>query len=238
MNNEIIIPLSENYDSLEQISSNRFGIKLGGHKLKICNIDKYINRQTNRESLKICFDLADGDENDGCFERDYNNKERMFTKVFWPVEGTNYLSLNPRYEIYIKKFITTVKKSNPNTRIDDIAGKPFNFTQLIGLYVGGEFGLEEYKKDDNIIARLSLFNFKSINDLPYLKEPQVKLLDGSYISYKTYINNYLDEEKDNYTDLYTEQDYNNNYIENNSVYNNTPIYDNTDLGIEENKYDF
>lgn len=233
MKEDIIIQLSKDYDNAEQINSNYFRLKLGGHKLKIWDICKHTNERTNRTSLKVCFDLADGDENDGCFEKDYNDKAKKFTEVFWAFEGTNYLSLDPRYEIFIKRFNTAVKKSNPDVEIEDKAGELFNFSQLIGLYVGGEYGLEEFMKDGEITTRLSLLNFKAIDDLPYLKEPRVKLLDGTYQSYSDYSKEHqFNEDEDSYTNLDAEEHYNVIYA------GRKEPQEDIDLGFGEDNYNF
>ena len=148
-------------------------------------------------------------------------------------EGTNYLSLDPRYEIFIKRFITAVKKSNPDVEIEDKAGERFNFTQLIGLYVGGEYGLEEFMKNGEITTRLSLLNFKPIDDLPYLKEPQVKLLDGTYQSYSDYSKEHqFNEDEDSYTNLDAEEHFNVIYA------GRKESQEDIDLGFGEDNYDF
>lgn len=190
-----IITLSNDYEHLEEIISNYFGLKLGGHKLQITDICKHINPINNNISIKVCFDMADGDENDGCFKKEYESKFKKYTNVYWPVEGTKYLSLNPRYELYMKNFIKAVKKSN-DVEINDIAGKDLDLSQFIGLYVGGEFGLEESTREGITTARFSLFNFKAIEDLPYIREARVKLDTGVYQSYDLYLKEHEFTEED------------------------------------------
>jgi len=227
--------LSKDYNNLEEIASNRYGIRYGDHKIRIWGIRKHINPNNNNTSLKICFDMADGDEKDGCFEEEYNSKHNKFTNVYWPFEGTRYLSLDPRYELYIKKLIKAVKKSNPDVEINDKADELFDFNQLIGLYVGGEFGLEEFKQDGEITTRLSLFKFKPITDLSDSMEPQVKLYDGTFQSYRDYIEEHQsteNEDVDCYTNLDKEEHYNIIYA------GRKETQEDIDLGFEEDDYNF
>lgn len=235
MNMDNTILLSKNYDHLEEMASNRYGIKYGDHKLKIWGIRKYRNPNNNNISLKVCYDMADGDENDGCYEKNYNSKLGRFAEVHWDPEATRYLSLDPRYELYIKKLIKAVKKSNPDVEIKDKADEPFDFSQLVGLYVGGELGLEEFKKDGEITTRLSLFKFKSIYDLSDSIEPQVKLYDGTFQSYSNYMEEHQsneNEDVDCYTNLEKEEHYNNVYAERKET------QEDNDLGFEEEELPF
>ena len=199
--------LSKEYDNLESIQSKFYKEKLtGGHKIKIIKVEKYTNPKSGNKSIKIYYDFADGLSTDGCMLREFRKKKEMFDEVYYPIEGTTFLSTKPEFEIYVKKLIKSAKSSNPNKTIIDIAGEPFDLNQLIDTYVGAEIGLEEFKKDDEITTRISLFKFMPVDKIDSVKETRVKLIDGKYISYNEYCQKYLNED-DNYSNYEEDNEY-------------------------------
>lgn len=166
-----------------EIDENRYmNLTPSGHILRLVHLSEYINKNNGNKSLKIEFDIDDDNEFKGCFNKIFNNSG---FNAKWPNEGTKYLSLKPEHYPYLKTFITSVQKSNDKEIIVE-PNKELDLEQFYDLVVGGEFGYEEYEKDGEIKLGITLFRFKSLDQLPYLKEPQVKTLDGRYVDYDIY----------------------------------------------------
>jgi len=172
------------WDEIDENSDKFIDIPPKGYVLKLKNLEEYINRKNGNKSLKICFDIDGDSEYKGIFQRVFDSLETSFN-IKWPNEGTKYLSLKPENLPYLKNFIQAVEKSN-DIKINLVPGQELDLEQFKNLLVGGEFGYEEYEKDGDIKLGLSLFKFKSLDQLPYIKEPQVKTLNMGYVSYDIY----------------------------------------------------
>jgi len=80
-----------------------------------------------------------------------------------------------------KGFTTAVENSNP--------GYQWNWDEksLVGKKLCGVFGLEEYEKQDGTVGvATKLIQFRSLNKLPEVQIPKVKLLDGTFVDYDDY----------------------------------------------------
>lgn len=161
-------------------------LTLGGHEVVIKDAREYESDLTGNISLKVCVDIAGNDPQVGYFQKQYdeikkNAKEGEVVK--WSTGATRYLSLKDENIAYLKGFITSLEKSNNNFKFN----KDGNWAQLNGLKCAGVFGLEEYQKiDGNIATATKLTNFRSLEKLPEIKIPRVKLLDGTYVDYESY----------------------------------------------------
>lgn len=179
---KIILP--SNFDSVDEVGDNYFNLSLGGHLIIINSVEYYINEKNGDESLRIIFDIYDDNEFKYCFQKEYDNAKDLANRK-WPNEGTKYLSLKPNNMTFLKRFIKAINASNYE-QIDATGGKPLNLEQFKDKVLAGNFGLEEYEKDGEIETRISLFQFKSKDQLPYLKISRVKLSNGSYMDFETY----------------------------------------------------
>lgn len=170
----------------EKIPDSKKELKLGGHICKIINAYEYENPKNGNISIKIEFDIDENSEFDG-YMADLNNSLNR-----WPNEGCKYFSIKKENLPFLKNFIKILKKSNKDVEIHDLAGEYFDLNQLIGLKIGGEFGLNEYMDiNKDIKTSISLLTFKDIESLPYIGKPRVKKIDGSY----TYYDNYYQQEE-------------------------------------------
>lgn len=184
MSNKLGIDL-EKWNKTEAIESNDFeNLKLGGHKIVIKEASLHEGLVSGTTSLKVCVDIAKGDEQEGFFQKQYDNNKNENKK--WSNGATRYLSLKEEYYGYTKGFITALEKSNNNFKFDTNKG----WDQLHGLMCAGVFGLEEYENNEGQIRTATkLVQFRSLDKLNEIKIPKVKTIDGTFIDYDTYISN-------------------------------------------------
>ena len=172
----------------EETEPKEFGefetLELGGHELVILDAREYTSDITENTSLKISVDIAGSDKQKGFFKKQYDENTNAEKK--WPSAGVKYLSLKDEQIAYLKGFITALENSNPKFKFD-VKG---NWDQLKKLKIAGQFGLEEYQKQDGSIGLATkLVQFRSLDKLKDIKVPKVKLLDGSTIDYEEYQKN-------------------------------------------------
>ena len=93
------------------------------------------------------------------------------------------MSLKDEQLGFLKGFITALEKSNPNFKFNTKG----TWEQLKGLKIAGQFGLEEYEKQDGDIGTATkLVQFRSLDKLNEIKIPKVKLLNGDMVEYEEY----------------------------------------------------
>ena len=103
----------------------------------------------------------------------------------WPSGATKYLSLKKESLAYTKGFIKALENSNNGFKFSTSKG----WEQINGLKCAGQFGLEEYEKQDgNIGTSTKLVQFRSLDKLNEIKIPKVKLLNGELMEYEEYKN--------------------------------------------------
>lgn len=175
-----------NLDLFEKTEGKEFGeserLELGGHELVIMDAREHTGL-TGNVSLKICVDIAGNDKQKGFFKRQYDNNNLSERK--WPNGATKYLSLKDEQISYLKGFITSLEKSNNNFKFNTKG----TWEQLKGLKIAGQFGLEEYEKQDGDIGTATkLVQFRSLDKLNEIKIPKVKLLNGELMEYEEYKN--------------------------------------------------
>ena len=172
-------------DLFEKTEAKEFGeyesLELGGHAIIIVGAEEYTSEISGNTSLKISVDIAKGDKQEGFFKKQYDENTNADKK--WSTGAIKYLSLKNEQLAYLKGFITSLENSN--------AGFKFNtkgtWEQLKGLKLAGQFGLEEYEKQDGTIGTATkLVQFRSLDKLNEIKIPKVKLLDGSFVEYEKY----------------------------------------------------
>lgn len=155
-------------------------LELGGHELVIMDAREYTGL-TGNTSLKVSVDIAGNDKQKGFFKKQYEANTNVDKK--WSNSAIKYLSLKDEQLAYLKGFITSLEKSNPGFKFN----KKGTWEQLKNLKLAGQFGLEEYEKQDGTIGTATkLVQFRSLDKLKEIKIPKVKKLDGSLVEYEDY----------------------------------------------------
>lgn len=176
-----------NLDLFEKTEAKEFGeiekLELGGHELVILDAREYKSEISGNVSLKVSVDIGGKDKQKGFFQKQYDNNKLSERK--WPAGGVKYMSLKDEQLGFLKGFITALEKSNSNFKFN-IKG---TWEQLKGLKIAGQFGLEEYEKQDGDIGTATkLVQFRSLDKLNEIKIPKVKLLNGELMEYEEYKN--------------------------------------------------
>ena len=179
------------YDEIT-INESYEKISLGGHRGIIKNIIEYTSAISGNTSLKVEVDTSADDKQPNYFQKQFDENTNMDKK--WSNSGTKYVSLKQDENCIkmLKSFITSVENSNPNFTYD--WNKEVD--QLKGKKVGLVFGLEEYQNDKGETKTATkLTQFRSIDKVDNVRIPNVRLLNGSYMSIDDY--NEIKEEKSN-----------------------------------------
>ena len=179
------------YDEIT-INKSYEKISLGGHRGIIKNIIEYTSAISGNTSLKVEVDTSADDKQPNYFQKQFDENTNMDKK--WSNSGTKYVSLKQDENCIkmLKAFITSVENSNNgftydwNKEVDQLKGKK----------VGLVFGLEEYQNDKGETKTATkLTQFRSIDKVENARIPNVRLLNGSYMSIDDY--NEIKEEKSN-----------------------------------------
>ena len=174
-----------NMDLWDETEAKEFGeyenLELGGHEIVILDAREHKSEFSGNISLKISVDISGSDKQKGFFKKQYDENTSADKK--WPTGAVKYLSLKDEQLGYLKGFITSLEKSNPGFKFN----KKGTWEQLKNLKLAGQFGLEEYKKQDGTIGTATkLVQFRSLDKLKDIKIPKVKKLDGSLVEYEDY----------------------------------------------------
>ena len=167
--------LPKNYDEISDEKGSNIRI-IGAHELTIVSITEYKTKE-GEESLKVDFDTADG-----LFSNKYYSSGRK-----WPNEGTKYLSFKEENLNYFKAFVKDLETSN-DVKLNLTGGEEIDYTQFEGLKIGGNFILEEYKKNGQLRIGSTLSEFVGLDALSEERSDTIKLLDGTFIDYDEYLN--------------------------------------------------
>ena len=142
---------------------------------------EYTSDFSGNTSLKITVDIAGNDKQKGFFKKQFDENTNMNKK--WSNGAIKYLSLKDEQIAYLKGFITSLEKSNPTFKFNTKG----TWAQLNGLKLAGQFGLEEYEKEDGTIGTATkLVQFRSLDKLKEIKIPKVKKIDGTFVDYEEY----------------------------------------------------
>ena len=174
-----------NMDLWDETVAKEFGeyenLELGAHEIVILDAREHKSEFSGNISLKISVDISGNDKQKGFFKKQYDENTSADKK--WPTGAVKYCSLKDEQLGYLKGFITALEKSNPNFKFN----KKGTWEQLKNLKLAGQFGLEEYKKQDGTIGTCTkLVQFRSLDKLKDIKIPKVKKLDGSLVEYEDY----------------------------------------------------
>lgn len=178
--------LPNDYDKVEAKEVGEFtSLTLGGHICKILDVREYTSELSGNTSLQVSVDIAEGEEFDGYFKKQYDANTLSERK--WPSGAVKYLSLKPEQTAYLKGFITAVQHSNPSAKIVAEAGKELDLEQFKNKKIVGVFGWEEYENDKKEVrVATKLLQFRSLDKLNEIQIPDVKLLSGKYVSVDDY----------------------------------------------------
>jgi len=153
---------------------------------QICKIIAVID-DTNKEYLKIEFDIADGE-----FKGTFAESEKQFGE--WPIQGTTWRSYKPTAYSFFKNFITAIEKSNP--------GYNWNWDEqtLVKKFFVANFGEEEYEDGGAVKVSIKCREFRSLQSFREgkIKPLEIKKLKNAPVSRPAYAtleaNDALDEE--------------------------------------------
>ena len=138
------------------------------------------NEENGKDTLKISIDIASGEYKD-YFLKSYENDTRIDKK--WNNNAVKYLAFEGDNVSYFKGFITCVENSNPGYTWD------WNEIKLKDKKICGVFLYEEYQKQDGTHGiKVRLNKFRSLDKMKDINiSDNIKMLDGSYISYDDYM---------------------------------------------------
>lgn len=118
-------------------------IELGGHKLVIKKLEE-MQASNGNSYLKVSFDTAPDDKQPNYYAEQYKNDTRDNKK--WGGVATIFpTDKEGRTSKTFKQFCTSIERSN-NSKIQWGAGFE---ASIVGKYIGGVFGEEEYLNSSN-----------------------------------------------------------------------------------------
>lgn len=164
-----------NYDTT-QAQGTFEPLKLGGHVCKIIKLEE-TKSSTGKDMLKIAIDIAEGEQT-GYFKNQFDNDNRSEKK--WPNGGMVYVMVEDKEgncNQAFKTFCDSVEKSNGGFAIK--WGEDFA-TQFKGKLIGGVFGREEYKNNNNELKFATKCRYFCTVDKARkgIEAPKDKLLQG------------------------------------------------------------
>lgn len=171
----------ENWDSIEAKGMEDFkNLPIGAYECVIKDARINHNEENGKDTLKISIDIVSGEYKD-YFLKSYENDTRIDKK--WNNNAVKYLAFEGDNVSYFKGFITCVENSNPGYTWD------WNENKLKDKKICGVFLYEEYQKQDGTHGiKVRLNKFRSLDKMKDINiSDNVKMLDGSYISYDDYI---------------------------------------------------
>ena len=171
----------ENWDNIEAKGMEDFkNLPIGAYECIIKDARINHNEENGKDTLKISIDIASGEYKD-YFLKSYENDTRIDKK--WNNNAVKYLAFEGDNVSYYKGFITCVENSNPGYTWD------WNENKLKDKKICGVFLYEEYQKQDGTHGiKVRLNKFRSLDKMKDINiSDNVKMLDGSYISYDDYI---------------------------------------------------
>lgn len=150
-------------------------IELGGHKLKIMQVEELTNR-AGKPMIKISFDTAPDDKQPNYYSTQYKNDTRE-QKKWSGVSWLNVLDHEGNTSKSFKGFCTSVEESNPGFSM--VWGDGFS-NALKSKLIGGVFGEEEYLNDNGDVKTARKLRFwRSVEGALKTDVPEKKYLQGS-----------------------------------------------------------
>ena len=150
-------------------------IELGGHKLKIMQVEELINR-AGKPMIKISFDTAPDDKQPNYYSDQYKSDTRE-QKKWSGVSWLNVLDQDGNTAKSFKGFCTSIEESNPGFTM--VWGDGFA-NALKNKLIGGVFGEEEYQNDNGDIKTARKLRFwRSVDGALKADVPEKKCLQGA-----------------------------------------------------------
>ena len=176
----------ENWDTVEAKGMEDFkALPIGAYECIIRKAMVHKNPTTEKESFRVCVDIANGDFK-GYFQKRFDNNPNSDKK--WDNNATRYLAFQGDNSAYFKGFITCVENSNPGYKWD------WDETKLTNKKICGVFQYEEYERQDGTKAvKVRLNKFRSLDKMKEAIEnlsDSVRLLNGTYMSIDDYNEKY------------------------------------------------
>ena len=136
---------------------------------QICKI-LVVEDKSDKEYLKIQFDIADGD-----FKGHFKDQKEQFKNDDWPSGGTGYRSYKSTAYSFFTAFIIAVERSNPKFKWD------WDEQKLVNMLFVANFGEEDYLDEvtNEIKTSIKCREFRSIKAL---KEGTIKPLKKKELS--------------------------------------------------------
>ena len=181
----------ENWDNIEAKGIEDFkNLPIGAYECIIKDARINHNEENGKDTLKISIDIASGEYKD-YFLKSYENDTRIDKK--WNNNAVKYLAFEGDNVSYFKGFITCVENSNPGYTWD------WNENKLKDKKICGVFLYEEYQKQDGTHGiKVRLNKFRSLDKMKDINiSDNIKMLDGSYISY----DDYMERKEDKFADF-------------------------------------
>lgn len=141
-------------------------IELGGHKLIIKKIEE-VQASNGSTYLKVSFDTAQDDKQPNYYTEQWKNDTRD-NKKWGGVANIFPTDKEGRTSKTFKQFCTSIERSN-NSQIQWGAGFE---SSIVGKYIGGIFGEEEYYNSiGEIKTARKLFYWASVDNVSEAKIP-------------------------------------------------------------------
>lgn len=148
-----------NYDDVKAFGEFE-PLELGGHICRIMKVEERLSK-SGKEMIVIYLDIAEGRQRDyfkNLYENDQREKKKWGCVVYQLVHDKKG-DANRGF----KTFNTAVEESNEGFKI--IWGNGYS-ESLRGKLIGGVFGREQYKKQNEELAwTIKCFNFRSVKTI-------------------------------------------------------------------------
>lgn len=147
-------------------------IELGGHKLVIKKLEE-VTASNGNKYLKVSFDTAPDDKQPNYYAEQYKNDTRD-TKKWGGVATLFPTDKEGKTSKTFKQFCTSIERSN-NSTIQWGAGFE---ASIVGKYIGGIFGEEEYLNSMNEVKTArKLFWWRSVDGIADAAVPNKRYLE-------------------------------------------------------------
>lgn len=162
----------QGYDEVEAGGGEYTPIELGGHKLIIKKIEE-VQASNGNKYLKVSFDTAQDDKQPAYYAEAWKNDTRD-NKKWGGVANLFPTDKEGKTSKTFKGFCTSIEKSN-GTKIQWGAGFE---ASIVGKYIGGIFGEEEYVNGNgDIKTARKLFWWRSTDSIADAKIPDKRTVD-------------------------------------------------------------
>lgn len=161
--------LPKDYEQTQGFTGEYETLEPGGYVcvIKSARVEK---TKTNKDMLVIAFDIAEGEEKAGFYQRKFDDDTRD-EKKWQGVHRIMVLDNEGKCNKFFKGFTTSIEASNPGYKFTG------DEASLKGKKFGGLFGKEEY---ENVFGErkmaIKLRYIRSVNGIKEAKTPEDKLL--------------------------------------------------------------